>query len=131
GGRRTLSGRSERSGALEIGYPRSAGLVDMANPEARREDDPVYMGRHGPRRRAYNAAYQPRSIADLHRNFHAPEQALHQRRNGAEGLPGAGVVSAIVGMARREWGWASLSVHLQQQLPGAPSRQSHAPTGSG
>src|SRR5713101_4729839 len=104
----------------------------MAAPETGREADAVYMGRHGPRRRAYNAAYQQRrSIADLHRTFHARKQALHQRWNSAEGLPGAGFVSAIDGMARREWDWASLYGYLQQQLPAAPSRQSSESARSG
>src|SRR5712691_11137297 len=104
----------------------------MAAHETGREADAVYMGRHGPRRRAYDAVYQqPRSIADLHRTFHARKQALHQRRNGAEGLSGAGLVSAIDGLAGREWDWASLSDLLQQQLPGAPSRESSGSARSG
>src|ERR1700720_1762437 len=104
----------------------------MAAPETGREADPVYMGRHGPGRGAYNAAYQQRrSVADFHRTFHARKQALHQRRNATEGLSGAGFVSALVGMAGREWHWASLPDLLQQQLPAAPSRRSSEAAGSG
>ena len=50
--------------------------------------------------------------ADKSRTFagdlHARKQALHHGGNRAGGLPGAGVVSAVAGMARRERDRASL-----------------------
>src|SRR5438093_3597602 len=65
--------------------------------------------------------------ADKSRTFagdlHAREQALCHRGHGAGGLPGAGIVSAVAGMARREWNRTSLSVCLLERIPDASARQ--------
>ena len=65
---------------------------------------------------------QRRQVPDLRGDLHARKQALHHRGNRAGGLSGAGIVSAIAGMARRERNRASLSGLLLQQLPGASRR---------
>src|SRR5438093_3345704 len=89
----------------------------------RQADEPGLEYRRPRRRTSASAHQQRRQVPYLCRDLHAREQALYYRGHRAGGLPGAGVVSAIAGMARREWDRASLSVCLLQRIPGAPAGQ--------
>src|SRR5207247_1188295 len=89
----------------------------------RQADEPGLEYRRPRRRTSASAHQQRRQVPYLCRDLHAREQALYYRGHRAGGLPRAGVVSAIAGMARREWDRASLSVCLLQRIPDAPAGQ--------
>src|SRR5712691_998731 len=100
----------------------------MAIHATGRQADELGLEYRRPRRRTSASAHeQRRQVPYLCRDLHAREQALYYRGHRAGRLPGAGVVSAIAGMARREWDRASLSVCLLQRIPDAPAGQARRP----
>src|SRR5258705_7490481 len=114
--RRTVPGRTRRRRALEGRCARRDRLRVLAVHATGREADVVRLEqrRHG--RRTSAAAHEHRrQVPYVCRDLHAREQALYHRGNRAGGVPGAGLVSAIARMARRERDRAPLSVHQRQR----------------